>query len=46
MEGGGSEESVAFGGAEAIEGEARDVAGISRELGCICVCSYDSRCLM
>ena len=37
VERGCSKGSVALGGAKSGEGNARDVAGISREFGCVCV---------
>ena len=40
--GGGSEDSVAFGRAEAGEGEARNAAGLSRKFGCVSARSDDS----
>jgi hypothetical protein len=46
VEGGGSEDSIAFGGAEAGEGEARDATSISIKFECVYVRYVDIRYLL
>jgi len=46
VECGGSEDFVAFRGAEARKGKTSDATSIHGELGCVCVCSDGSRFLL